>query len=327
MRVVPEVDTVAASAKSVISEPTGAKSGTLSQALANRTAVRQPSAKRGKRRVNMKWRNSLAPMKLAGQQGYAMAVLLVAMAVMGVMPTVVMPVWRQTMKREREAELLFRGQQYVRAIRLFQQRSGPGMFPPSTEVLVDQRFLRKKFKDPMTGEPFLVLAGAVPTGGQTTQLRLVTLTGNNASASVSGRGSNQPAVPGAMEEPRTGTVPGGIAGVISKSPDDALMRYNGRSRYNEMEFRYMPAAAAPGGGGDGRGGDGRGGPARGGRGIDGRGQPDGRGGGTTLDNRGRGGAGRGLAIEPDGRGGRQLVPFDPARGGAPTGMPPPPVRR
>lgn len=254
-----------------------------------------------------------------------MAVLLVSMAVMGVMMSVVMPSWRQANKREKEAELLFRGQQYVRAIRLFQQRSGPGAFPANTESLVEQHYLRKKFKDPITGEPFLVLAGAVPSTGQTTQIQIQSGTGGTSPFSAANSRNPIPAIPGAMEEPRTGTVPGGIAGVISRSPDDALMRYNGRTRYNEMEFRYTPPAAPAGGGGaDGRGGGGAG---RGGRGADGRGLPDGRGGPATIDNRGRGGdAGRG----PDGRGGRQTAPFNPSqpsRGGAPTGMPPTPVRR
>ena len=53
-----------------------------------------------------------------------MAALLVALAVMAVMMSVALPVWRHEAQREKEAELVWRGQQYIRAIRLFQDVSG-----------------------------------------------------------------------------------------------------------------------------------------------------------------------------------------------------------
>ena len=68
--------------------------------------------------------------------------------------TAAMPVWRQMAQREKEEELVFRGQQYARAIGLF-QRKYANAFPPSIDVLVEQRFIRKKFKDPITGKDFL----------------------------------------------------------------------------------------------------------------------------------------------------------------------------
>ena len=68
--------------------------------------------------------------------------------------TVVMPVWKQTARREKEEELVFRGKQYVHAIGLF-QRKFANAFPPNIDVLVEQRFLRKKFKDPITNDDFV----------------------------------------------------------------------------------------------------------------------------------------------------------------------------
>ena len=82
-----------------------------------------------------------------GQRGYAMAALMVALSVMAVMFTVVMPVWKHTAQREKEEELVFRGRQYVHAIGLF-QRKFANAYPPNIDVLVEQRFLRKKFKLP-----------------------------------------------------------------------------------------------------------------------------------------------------------------------------------
>src|SRR4029079_18289900 len=129
----------------------------------------------------MKTVTILIPMQLAGQakstraerrtsaQGYAMAALLIAMSVMAIMMTVVMPVWKQTAQREREEELVFRGKQYVHAIGLF-QRKFANAYPPNIDVLVDQRFLRKKFKDPITNDDFAIIPvgqGAPGSQGQT----------------------------------------------------------------------------------------------------------------------------------------------------------------
>src|SRR3954467_8826228 len=102
-------------------------------------------------------------MKLQGQHGYAMAVLLISLSIMAILMTAAMPVWKQMSRREKEAELVFRGQQYVHAIGLFQRKSGPGVYPPTVDVLVEQRLLRKKYKDPITGGDFQPLP-AIPIG-------------------------------------------------------------------------------------------------------------------------------------------------------------------
>ena len=94
--------------------------------------------------------------RLCAERGYAMAGLLVAIGVMGILMSVALPSWRVLAKREKEAELLFRGGQYVRAIDLYQRRF-PGAYPTDLEALVEGRFLRRLYLDPMTGEPFRVL--------------------------------------------------------------------------------------------------------------------------------------------------------------------------
>lgn len=75
-------------------------------------------------------------------------------------------VWATTRQRDREAELLFAGDQYRRAIESY-WRATPGgakVLPGSLEVLLnDDRFpvpvqhLRQLYPDPVTGEPFVVL--------------------------------------------------------------------------------------------------------------------------------------------------------------------------
>lgn len=193
-------------------------------------------------------------MNLRGQHGdcdtgYAMVTLLVALSVMSVLASAAMPAWRHMAQREKEAELIFRGQQYARAIGLFQRRAGPGVNPPNLDVLIQQRFLRKKYKDPITGDDFDLIspaaqaaAGAVaaPRGGPT-----------------AGRGQTPPA-PGRGGRPggsaiTGGAAVGGIVGVVSKSKEKSIRIYNGRTAYNEWQFVFVPQVQAGGGGPGGRG--------------------------------------------------------------------------
>ena len=104
----------------------------------------------------------------ADHQGYAMVALLVAISIMSIALSVALPAWSAIAKREREDELIFRGEQYARAIALYQRRYA-NAFPPSVDVLVQQRFLRRRYKDPMTadGEFQMILVGQ-PIPGQTT---------------------------------------------------------------------------------------------------------------------------------------------------------------
>ncbi|MXY15634.1 MAG: type II secretion system protein [Acidobacteria bacterium] len=98
-----------------------------------------------------------------------MGALLVGLAAAGIFMSVALPVWSQAAQREREAELVFRGEQYTRAVALY-QRTNPGAFPPDVETLIEERFLRREYRDPMVehGE-FRILheADAGDPGGRT----------------------------------------------------------------------------------------------------------------------------------------------------------------
>ncbi len=231
-----------------------------------------------------------------------MAALLVGMSVAAVLMTAVMPVWKQMSKRERETELVFRGQQYVRAISLFQKRSGPGVLPPDVDVLVTGRFLRKKFKDPITNQDFDLLS-PTQAAGQSGAAQPPPGAGRGFQAPAPAGGQGQGRVIGAQGGAAAGGAAGGIIGVASKSKEESLRIFNGRTRYNEWQFIFVQQAT-PGQGG-GAGGPGRGGPGApgGGRGDQPQ-QPGGIGGG-------RGGQGRG--------GG----PFGPQGGGQPPPQPGP----
>jgi type II secretory pathway pseudopilin PulG len=226
--------------------------------------------------------------ELQGEQGYLMVALLVALSVMAIMMGAALPAWHTLARREKEAELIFRGEQYSRAIGLWQRRFANAA-PPSIDVLVEQRFLRKKYKDPITNGEFQILGAGGSLPGQTQQ----------------GQGSGGAAAPRALQlgpvavtQGRGGDtgIVGGIVGVTSKSAEKSLRLYNSRDTYNQWIF--MPVARAGGAGGAGAGVRGAGGRGDG-RGADGRGAFDGRG---VLDGRGRGPQGDGGRGGFDGRG-------------------------
>lgn len=82
-------------------------------------------------------------------QGYTLIILMFVLFVMSLGLLVAVPVWQTQIQREKEEELIFRGKQYVEAVRLFQIKK-PGAFPKDFEELIEEKCLRKPFKDPMT---------------------------------------------------------------------------------------------------------------------------------------------------------------------------------
>ena len=237
-----------------------------------------------------------------------MAALLIGMSVMAILMTAAMPVWKQAAIREKEAELVFRGEQYKRAIDLFQRKSGPGTIPPSLDILVDQKFLRKKYKDPITGQDFDLISPNTAAAGAPNQ------PGRGGPPPSRGNTSSQQPSPlsGRSSQPGgTIGVQGGIVGVVSKSKATSIRLYNGRNHYNEWQFVFVARQQTPGaaGGPGAPGGPGqRGGPGQG-PGIGGPGQ---RGGPGGPGQRGGPGGGRNGQAPPS--------PFaNPQRGGAPPG--------
>lgn len=138
-----------------------------------------------------------------------MAALLVMLGIMAVLMTAALPAWRFQAKREKELDLVFRGEQYARAILLYQLKNN-GVPPPNIDTLVNGRYLRKKYKDPMTkdGEFQPLVAGAPisSTPGQPT--------------------------PPPVATPQAA----GLIGVVSKSKESSIITYNGRTKYNEWQF-------------------------------------------------------------------------------------------
>src|SRR5437773_3919707 len=116
----PLIGSTAVAVVSVMLDPDGASSGTRLQAFSirKRAAGTRTSVARRLRDI-MKTLNILIPMHLAGQgeiarrtgeRGYAMAALIIGLSIMAVVMTVAMPVWKQLAQREKEEELVFRGE-------------------------------------------------------------------------------------------------------------------------------------------------------------------------------------------------------------------------
>ena len=89
----------------------------------------------------------------AGEQGYILLGVLFLVLMVMIALSVALPKVTADIERDREVEMVHRGQQYVRAIKLYYKKFGA--YPPNMDALVktnEIRFLRKRYKDPMTGK-------------------------------------------------------------------------------------------------------------------------------------------------------------------------------
>lgn len=275
----------------------------------------QPTSERESLRSSVRSSAHGAGAPRASDLGYAMAVLLVAMSVMVIMMTVAMPVWKHMAQREKEQELIFRGQQYARAIGLF-QRKYANTPPPTLDVLIQEHFLRKKYKDPITNEDFV----PIPAAPTAVSAPGTTQAGRGGAPTTPGQPItpilNQPLTPAGRGGSAVIGIAGGrggIMGVTSASKEASIRIYNGASHYNEWRFVYAPPSFTPGAGGapgtvvpGQRGQPGRGGPP-------GPGGPFGPGGPLGPNGRGPGGPGPGGPTR-GGSGGGPIPPVAPGRG-------------
>ncbi len=113
------------------------------------------------------------------QRGYILITLILFVALVAIAAVVMAPEFVHQMKRDREEELIHRGVQYSRAMKHFVKKFG--RYPTRIEELENTnqvRFLRRRYKDPITGKDFKILhmgdvqmsfgagiAGATPAAG------------------------------------------------------------------------------------------------------------------------------------------------------------------
>ncbi len=171
----------------------------------------------------------------SSDSGYAMAGMLAAIAIMSLALGVILPNWTTSATREKEAELIFRGGQYARAIRLYGARFG-NAYPPDIDTLVQGRFLRRAYADPMMedGEFDLVRLSALQGApGATAGISLRQQ--GRAGSTETGRTSFQTATAGLNDESEP------IVGVRSRNTGASMREVNGLSSYAEWVF--TPTAA------------------------------------------------------------------------------------
>ncbi len=151
--------------------------------------------------------------KSLDQQGFTYLTALMVIMVTGVMLGATGQAWQTIMKREREEELLFRGQQYRNAIeRWYKPRPGQHVATPLRDLkdllqdprsLTTVRYLRRLYEDPLTGKEWTVI--------------------RDPSRGISGVAS------ASAEKPfKTGGFP------------EELKEFAGKERYSEWVFLYNP---------------------------------------------------------------------------------------
>jgi type II secretory pathway pseudopilin PulG len=205
------------------------------------------------------------------QRGYVLLTLLLVMSMLVIAAGVAASSIAFNIRRDREEELIHRGVQYTRAIRAYSKKTG--RFPMRMEELDNVNglhFLRKHYKDPITGQDFkLVYMSEVVTFGPplgTSPTNVNDSRGLNPPNPVRNGGNDQ-AQPSATTDPNQASQPdassgsqnpssaashnsansdqpapaGLIVGVVSKSKEHTIREFHGKNRYDQWRFYYDPA--------------------------------------------------------------------------------------
>jgi type II secretory pathway pseudopilin PulG len=163
-----------------------------------------------------------------GEAGSALLIVFLFAAVVAIHLYIVLPNRAFEQQREREQQLIERGEDYERAIRLYFRRFH--QYPASLQALENtnsERFLRRQYVDPMTGKRDWRLIHIGPGGLQLVDSRRSLAADEEASSPASTDQGSQ-----------AGTISGGIAGVASANEHRGIKVYRGGRRYSEWEFSY-----------------------------------------------------------------------------------------
>ena len=184
--------------------------------------------------------------------------VVVAMAIIVILVAAVGPSISMILERNREAELIFRGKQYGRAILAFQKRYGRLPNELKEMMTMKPRTIRQLWKDPMcdcdeweiifAGSPEAVPMGqAPPPGMQTPNTTKTTRTPNGSSfgygedatptppPSLGGGGPARTPTPSSIFG-QEGKKVGPIVGVRTKVHRQALSAWRGRDYTDEWRF-------------------------------------------------------------------------------------------
>ena len=177
------------------------------------------------------------------EYGYTLLIVMFAIFLLTLGLMLAMPVWQTQVQRELEEELIFRGEQYVEAVRLFQTKN-PGNFPSSFDELLEEKFIRRLFPDPMTeaGEWNVILLydqnpARNQRGGRST-----------AGARRRGQAGAQPQQQQGQQAPQRILIApqsaldaienARIIGVVSSSDQQSIRIHNEQTSYDKWLFYY-----------------------------------------------------------------------------------------
>jgi type II secretory pathway pseudopilin PulG len=210
---------------------------------------------------------------LQEERGYVLLTLLLFASLLVIMAAAVAPSIARQIRRDQESELIRRGMQYRRAIRQFSKKTG--RFPLKVEDLENTngvRYLRRRYKDPVTGREFRLLhmadiPAAIGTSSNAWSLQpgagangapgsSLPPPGQDPSNMASEQGpeslaSDKPVAgassPGASDSSSANNGFGGgvIVGVASTSRKRAIREFDRRDHYNQWLFFYDPGFDRP----------------------------------------------------------------------------------
>ncbi len=164
-------------------------------------------------KVSQKTQGKMGKTIVSGRSGYALITAIIAINIFAIFSLMASSMWQREIGRENEKELIFRGNQFVRAISSYRKQH-PNTFPPDIEILEKERFIRKLYSDPVneTGEWNYVIKSR-----NANEKTLIIIT----SGLLSKYSKSYD-----------------LIGVASGSPDESYMEYRGKNRYDEWAFYF-----------------------------------------------------------------------------------------
>ena len=189
------------------------------------------------------------------EHGYVLMTLLLTVALLILALAAALPAITFEIKRDREEELIHRGVQYSRAIRTYYKKFG--RYPTRIEELESSnnlRFLRKRYKDPITGQDFkllhfgevkLTFSGGV--GGAPNLNGATPLNGANSLNGPSGFGTQPAAGPGGSSfGTPPGSSPSGFGAAARPPADDSATATPDQNQTSDGKPSPQSPAGQPG---------------------------------------------------------------------------------
>jgi len=172
------------------------------------------------------------------KSGYMLLILVFIVFLISIGLMIAVPVWQTQMKRELEEELIFRGNQFVEAIRIFQTKK-PGTFPKNFEELIEEKCLRRMYKDPMTasGEWNIILPVQEDPTRPSRRRRQLYSNPEEMRRAKSEAGGIQKVIIAPFSALSSIDNPQ-IIGVVSSSTAKSMKTYNNQTSYNKWLFFY-----------------------------------------------------------------------------------------